>query len=239
MKIISGFLSAAAYAVCWAAGGHAQPLAKPLADFDKMVSELKSSSVVGEPIRAGDTTVIPFARVQFGLGSAGAKGGVVGGVGAQTVPLGVVIVSGDEVRVDLLEPQEEKTPAVMRQLTQSIIDRKVSFMVNGLNIGNATGDIADLTPMITGLMGQTMVIVNGLNLGNLNAPRPATSDAGKTAADLESIASKNPTPENYYKLGEALRKGGEKEKAAAAYQKAIDLRPGYSDAVRALARLNE
>jgi len=239
MRIIPGCLTLAACLSCWTAVGTAQPLAKPLVDFDKMVSELKSSSVVGEPIRAGDTTVIPFARVQFGLGSADGTGSVLGGMGAQTVPLGVVIVDGDDVRVELLEQREEESLPLMRQLIQAIIDRKVTFMVNGVNLGNAPGKIADVTPMITGMMGQTTVLVNGLNLGNLNAPRPAAGDAGKTVSDLEVVAGKNPTAENYYNLGEALKTSGQKDKAAAAYRKALELRPGYSDAVRALAGLKE
>jgi uncharacterized spore protein YtfJ len=237
MRIIPGVFTLAACLSWWTAVGPAQPLAKPLTDFDKMVSELKSSSLVGEPIRAGDTTVIPFAAVQFGLGSADGTGSVVGGMSAQTVPLGVVIVDGDDVRVELLEQREEEPLPLVRQLIQAIIDRKVTFMVNGINLGNAPGKIADMTPMITGMMGQTTVMVNGLNLGNLNAPRQVTGDAGKSVADLEAVAGKNPTAENYYNLGDALNKTGQKDKAAAAYQKAIELRPGYSDAVRALAGL--
>jgi len=99
---VSGSIALAACVACGAVSGFAQPLAKPLADFDKMVSELKTSVVVGEPIRAGDTAVIPFAAVHFGLGSAGATAGFLGGMGAKTVPLGVVIVEGDDVRVELL-----------------------------------------------------------------------------------------------------------------------------------------
>jgi len=39
----------------WALLARAQaPLAKPLAEFDKLVSQLKIGSVVGEPIRVGD-----------------------------------------------------------------------------------------------------------------------------------------------------------------------------------------
>ena len=190
----------AACVAWWAASGIAQPLAKPLADFDKLVSQLKVSSVVGEPIRAGDTEVVPFAAVQFGLGSAGAMAGFVGGVGAKTVPLGVVIVEGDDVRVELLPRQEEKSSALMQQLIQGIIDRKVSFMVNGVNLGNAPGNVADLTPMITGMMGQTTVMVNGLNLGNLKTPGPA-ADVDKAMADMEAGVREDPTAEITSVLG--------------------------------------
>jgi uncharacterized spore protein YtfJ len=243
-KTIAGLVSLWACTAWWTVASQAQSLAKPLADFDRMVSELRTSAVVGEPISAGEATVIPFASVQFGFGSAGATGGALGSMGVKTTPLGVLIVEGDEVRVELLPEHAEKSSSMMQQLIQGIIDRKVSFMVNGINLGNATGSVAELTPMMKDMMGdmmgQTNMIVNGLNLGNLEAPRTAAiTNAGKTIAELEAAAAKNPTAENYYNLGEALKKNGQKDKAAEAYKKAIALRPGYADAVRALAELKK
>jgi len=234
MRIIRGLVPLAACLAWWAVAAAAQPLAKPLADFDRMVSELKTSSMVGEPIRAGETTVVPFSAVHFGLGSAGSAGTAAGGMGAKTVPLGVVIVEGDDVRVELLPRQEEKA-GVMQQLIQAILDRKISFLVNGINLGHAPGNIADLTAIMNGMMGQTTVMVNGLNLGNLNPPRAEAAGGDKLVADLQAAAAKNPTAENYYLLGEALRKSGQKELAAAAYRKAIELRPDYPEATKALA----
>ena len=221
--------------LAWSA--HAQPLAKPLADFDEMVSELKSSGVVGEPIHSGNTTVIPFAAVQFGLGSLGAPIGGAGGMGAKTVPLGVVVIDGDDVRVESLPVQAEKSPATMQQLIQGIIDRKVTFMVNGLNIGNATGTAADFAPMLAAMMGTKNVLVNGLNLGNLAAPKGQAAGADKTIADLQAAVAKTPTAEGYFKLGEALRKANQNERAAAAYRQALKLRPNYAEASQALAKL--
>ena len=235
MKTIPELTSLAACFACCALAAHAQPLAKPLADFDKMVSGLKTSSVVGEPIPVGNTTVIPFAAVQFGLASAGAAGGM----GAKTVPLGVVIVEGDDVRVESLPHSGEKSPSAVQQLIQGIIDKKLLFMVNGINLGSAPGSASDLAPMLNAMMGQTTVMVNGLNLGSLNTPKPPAAAADKTIADLETAVNKSPTAEGYYKLGEALRKAGQKERAAAAYQKAIQLKPGYPEAARALAELKK
>jgi uncharacterized spore protein YtfJ len=220
-----------------ALAAQAQPLAKPLAEFDKMVAELKSGGAVGEPIRSGNTTVIPFAAVRFGLGSLGAPVGAAGGMGAKTVPLGVVIVEGDDVRVESLPRQEDKSYPGMQQLIQGIIDRKVTFMVNGLNIGNAPGTTADLAPLLAGMMGTKNVMVNGLNLGNLAAPRAQAVDSGKSIAELQAAAAKNPTPESYFRLGEALRQANQKEKAAAAYRQALKLRPNYPEATQALTKL--
>lgn len=75
------------------------PVAKPLAEFDRIVEQLCSARVVGEPVAAGSTTVVPFAAVQFGLGSAAAPIATGGGMGGKVVPLGVLIVEGDDVRM--------------------------------------------------------------------------------------------------------------------------------------------
>ena len=66
MKAMRKRVVLAASLLLWGLLARAQaPLAKPLADFDKLVSQLKVGGVVGEPIRAGDTTVVPFAKIQF------------------------------------------------------------------------------------------------------------------------------------------------------------------------------
>jgi cytochrome c-type biogenesis protein CcmH/NrfG len=92
---------------------------------------------------------------------------------------------------------------------------------------------------MNGMMGQTTVMVNGLNLGNLNPPGAKAAVADKLVADLQAAAAKLPTAENYYLLGEALRKSGQKDQAAAAYRKAIELRPGYLEATKALTIMKE
>jgi uncharacterized spore protein YtfJ len=216
----------------------AQPLQKPLADFDRMVADLKSSGAVGEPVRVGNTTIVPFASVQFGLGSAGAAIGSAGGLGASTVPLGVVIVEGDDVRVELLPHNEEKPMGTMQQLIQGIIDKKLSFMVNGINLGNAPGTVADLVPMVNAMMGERNLMVNAVNLGSLNAPR-APGTTRSSIADLEAAAHQHPSAEAWYKLGEALRKAGQQEKAAAAYRNALRLQANYPDAANALSELKK
>ncbi|MGA1994554.1 MAG: tetratricopeptide repeat protein [Bryobacteraceae bacterium] len=152
------------------------PLEKPLADFDKLVSQLKVGSVVGDPIRAGDTVVVPFARIRFGLGGGEAMMGFGGGMGGETVPLGILIVEGDDVRAEIFPEREEK-PSVPEELARAILERKVVVMVNGLNVGNTSGTIQDLAPLISAMMGQTTVMVNGLNLGNLAKPASAAPSA--------------------------------------------------------------
>jgi tetratricopeptide (TPR) repeat protein len=324
---------AASLLVCGLLARGQAPLAGPLADFDNLVSQLKTGSVVGEPIRVGDTAVVPFARIQFGLGAGGAVAGVGGGMGGEIVPLGVLIVEGDDVRAELL-PEHGVKPSMVSQLVQAILDRKVAFMVNGLNVGNASGGIQEMAPLLSAMMGQTTVMVNGLNLGNLNAPASSASSPGNASpgdlaklvdarkyvealgvadaliardpksadahawrgrimsglaqgnpadmmkygagareefakalsldpnnrnallgrgigrlmappayggdvdgaiADFEAAIAGKPSPEAYYYLGEAFKSKGLKDKAAAAYRKALELKPDDPDVVKALA----
>ena len=331
---IRKFLLFAAVLISWGARAQA-PLAKPLADFDQMVAELKASAVTGEPIRVGDTAIVPFAAIKFGLGAGGAMTGFGGGMGGKVVPLGVLIVEGDDVRVETFPEREEK-PTVLQEVLKAIAERKVVFMVNGLNIGHAPGTVQDLAPLISQLMGQSTILVNGLNLGGLTAPASAASPArdaslgqlrslfdakqysdalgmadaliakdpksaelhvwkgrimgslarGNPAdmmkygmgakaefeqavtldpnnpdahlgrgvarlmtppafggdldgaiADLKAAIATKPSPEGYYYLGEALRKKGSNDEAATAYKKALELRPDYSEASKALAAL--
>ena len=65
----------------------AQPLANPMADFDKLVSQLNAGNVVGDVIRAGDTAVIPFAAIKFDLDGGGASKAFGGGMGVKTMRL--------------------------------------------------------------------------------------------------------------------------------------------------------
>jgi len=167
---------------------HAQtPPARPLAEFDKLVAQLTSANVVGEPMRAGDVTVVPFAAIRFGVGSAGAAIGFGGGMGGRVVPLGVLVVQGDDVRLERI-PEPAEGPSLVQELLQAVRDRKVVFMGNGLNIGNAPGSVSDLESLISAQMGQTTIIGNALNLGSLASPaRPASSAPAASAAEIKRL----------------------------------------------------
>jgi uncharacterized spore protein YtfJ len=159
------------------------PMEKPLGEYDKLVSQLKSSSLVGEPIRAGGTAIIPFASVNFGLVGGDAKIASGGGMSSKNVPLGFLVVEGDDVRVEFL-PEPGDKPSVVRQLLQAILDRRVVFIGNGLNIGNADGNVQDLAPLISSLgkliaEGNVTTMGNALNLGSVKPPK---KDAAPTEA---------------------------------------------------------
>jgi uncharacterized spore protein YtfJ len=96
------------------------PLEQPLADFDKLVSNLRVGAVVGDPVKVGETFVVPFAKIHFGLGGGGAMMAFGGGMGGKTIPLGILIVEGDDVRVELF-PEEEKKPSLLQELLPMIL----------------------------------------------------------------------------------------------------------------------
>jgi len=103
LLLVSGLLNAQA------------PLEQPLANFDKLVSNLRVGAVVGEPVKVGETFVVPFAKIHFGLGGGGAMMAYGGGMGGKTVPLGILIIEGEDVRVELF-PEEEKKPSLFQEL---------------------------------------------------------------------------------------------------------------------------
>jgi uncharacterized spore protein YtfJ len=103
------------------------PLDQPLADFDKLISSLKASVFVGEPIQAGDTTIIPFAKVSFGLGGGGAMMAFGGGMGGKTIPLGILIIEGENVRAELF-PQEEQKPSFLQEMLPVLLKMLPQFM---------------------------------------------------------------------------------------------------------------
>ena len=91
------------------------PMDEAFVNFDKMLSVIKVSSVIGEPIRAQDTIIIPFSKISYGLGGGGAMMGYGGGMGAKTIPLGILVIEGEDVRVELF-PLEEKKPSFLQEM---------------------------------------------------------------------------------------------------------------------------
>jgi uncharacterized spore protein YtfJ len=75
---------------------------------ESLSSRAQVKSVFGEPIHAGDKTVIPVARIAYGFGAGAGTGGVGdasakgegggGGGGIRAKPVGVFVVSAQESR---------------------------------------------------------------------------------------------------------------------------------------------
>jgi len=103
------------------------PLEQPLADFDQLVSHLKVGAVIGEPITVGETIIIPFAKIHFGLGGGGAMMAYGGGMGGKTIPLGILIIEGEKVRAELF-PEEEKQPSFLMQMLPVLLKMMPDIM---------------------------------------------------------------------------------------------------------------
>lgn len=75
--------------------------------FEKLESFLKTKTVVGEPLIVGETTIIPFVEISFGLGTGGGGGtdekskGTGGGAGsgAKIAPSAILVIKGDQVEL--------------------------------------------------------------------------------------------------------------------------------------------
>jgi len=57
--------------------------------------------------------------------------------------------------------------------------------------------------------------------------------------DFETAIAKQPSPGAYYYLGEALKHKGLKDKAAAAFKKALELQPNDPEVSKALATIRQ
>ncbi|MBR6400335.1 MAG: GerW family sporulation protein [Firmicutes bacterium] len=76
--------------------------------FNRMENFVSSKTVVGEPIKIGDTTIIPLVDVSFGMG-AGQKsavkakaekgGSAAGGMGAKISPTAIMIIQNGAVQI--------------------------------------------------------------------------------------------------------------------------------------------
>lgn len=76
--------------------------------FDKLEKFLTSKTVIGEPIKIGEATLIPFITTSFGLGAGGGDGyeakgahgiGNGSGIGAKISPTAVLVIKGDSIQM--------------------------------------------------------------------------------------------------------------------------------------------
>ncbi|UCE40472.1 MAG: tetratricopeptide repeat protein [Candidatus Aminicenantes bacterium] len=118
--------------VLWLSPGQIQAQTKSAADeafmnFDKITSVIKVDSVIGEPIRVQDTIIIPFSKISYGMGAGGAMMGFGGGMGGKTIPLGVLIIEGEDIRVELF-PLEEKKPSFLQEMLPVLLQMLPQFL---------------------------------------------------------------------------------------------------------------
>lgn len=80
--------------------------------LDQMQYIAKTETVVGEPIAAGEVTLIPVSRITMGFAAGGAGkddkagGGAGTGGGINVTPVALIVVTGQKVQVQPLEPTD-------------------------------------------------------------------------------------------------------------------------------------
>ena len=103
--------------------------------FEKLEEFLKSKTVVGEAIKIGETTLIPFISVSFGLGTGGGDGtdgkgskglGGGSGCGAKVTPMAVLIIKGDQTELIPIKKSGglEKLVEMVPDIVNKIKDEK-------------------------------------------------------------------------------------------------------------------
>lgn len=86
--------------------------------LDKIKELVDASTVVGDPIISGTTTIIPISKISYGFASGGSDlpakkegeffgGG--GGAGATVAPVGFIVITGNDVK--LLQVDEHRDSA--------------------------------------------------------------------------------------------------------------------------------
>lgn len=80
--------------------------------LDRMQYIAKTETVVGEPIVAGEVTLIPVSRISMGFAAGGAgkdekvgSGAGTGG-GINITPVAIIVVTGEKVQVQPLTPSD-------------------------------------------------------------------------------------------------------------------------------------
>ena len=79
----------------------------------------KTETVVGEPIVAGDVTLIPVSRISIGFAAGGAgkddtaASGAGTGGGITITPVAFIVVTGDRVQVQPLTPSDPIMSKIM------------------------------------------------------------------------------------------------------------------------------
>ncbi len=115
--------------------------------FEKLENFFKTKTVVGEPIQIGETTLVPFISVVFGMGSGGGSenedkgssaGGGGAGSGAKISPTAVLVIQGN--KVELLPIKKSGGLDKLIDMVPGIID-KIDCMKKGPSTGEE--EVAD------------------------------------------------------------------------------------------------
>lgn len=93
--------------------------------LSQMEAFVSSKTVIGDPIKLDDMTILPLVDVSLGLGASSREkekaGSVGGGIGAKMSPSAVLVVKDGKVRLVSLKNQDNISKAL--DLLPDLIDR--------------------------------------------------------------------------------------------------------------------
>lgn len=87
---------------------------------------LSAKTVVGEPTKIGDTTIVPLVDVTFGVGAGASaqeqkKNGAGGGMTGKMSPSAVLVIKNDQIRLINVKNQDSMTKLL--DMVPDIIDK--------------------------------------------------------------------------------------------------------------------
>jgi len=98
--------------------------------LEKLKTIAKTETVIGDPVRSGESTVVPVSRITIGMGMAGhtGKGDTASsGGGLRIDPVAFLVLKGDDVKVLPIEKAQSAlakiadiTPEVLAFLLKNI-----------------------------------------------------------------------------------------------------------------------
>jgi sporulation protein YtfJ len=103
--------------------------------LENMYRIAKTETVVGEPIVAGEVTLIPVSRVSIGFAAGGAgkeeklgSGGGSGG-GVSVTPVAFLVVTGEKVQVQPIEPSDPVMQKIMA-MAPDVINHVADYFIS-------------------------------------------------------------------------------------------------------------
>lgn len=103
--------------------------------LDQMQYIAKTETVIGEPIIAGEVTLIPVSRISIGFAAGGAGKGDTSGSGAGTggginiTPVAFIVVTGEKVQVQPLTPSDPIMNKIM-SLAPDVVSTVANYLKN-------------------------------------------------------------------------------------------------------------
>jgi len=99
--------------------------------LEKLKTIAKTETVIGEPVRSGESTIVPVSRISVGMGMAGHTGKsdiASSGGGIRIDPVAFLVLRGDDVRVLPVE-RAQSALSKIADLTPEV----VAFLLKNLS----------------------------------------------------------------------------------------------------------